>query len=57
MVNYPSKNLYELLQKYSIDTMLVVQEQRYEDFNPTFLRGKYWEFIMDDIKEADYRSS
>lgn len=54
MLNYPSQNLYELLPKYSIDTMLVVQEQHYEDFNPTFLRRKYWEFIMDETKEAVY---
>ncbi|WP_410880803.1 nucleotidyl transferase AbiEii/AbiGii toxin family protein [Myroides sp. DW712] len=71
-------DLHELLQKYSLSTMLSLHQERYpythdeelimnnlinfeladDDFDPICLRGKYWEFIKEDIVDAlnEYKS-
>ena len=65
-------DLHELLDTFSISSMLALHEERYpynhdegailknfttftladEDFDPICLRGKFWQFIKDDIARA-----
>ena len=64
-------DLHELFEKYSLNQMLDLHEQRYpyihdsdliiqnftdfsladDEFNPVCFKGKYWEFIKEDIEE------
>jgi hypothetical protein len=64
-------DLHELFEKYSLNQMLDLHEQRYpythdsdliiqnftdfcladDEFNPICFKGKYWEFIKEDIEE------
>lgn len=65
-------DLHELLEHFSVETMLELDEQRYgyahdkelilrnfidfsqadNDFDPICCRGKYWEFIKEDIEDV-----
>lgn len=48
-------NLHKQRYPYTHDEKLLIQNMTNfaaDDFNPICLRGKYWEFIKEDIEEV-----